>query len=821
MRHFIILIVMLVTTFSACQQSKKYSNSNLKLEIAEHGLCVNAPRMTLNNAQPGVMLLVGKEEKSLNWFPEESKSPTRAKRRTPQGNAVDLTRTWRHPDGYELTWTICRLTENPGFTIRSTFTNNSKEDIRLKNFMLCQTGQEGLVCDGDPVGWWLLPAMNYSRQAGNLAQVFPSEKRLQEQSVWGYDRIPDDDPRNDDGHWRIFEDVITLYSDKDRGGMALGAVGPGVSYVQFNCRVDSGKILLEILSRMDEILVEPGESRQSEEVLVLAQPYQEALTNLFSWMAETHGARVKRQPVFGWCSWYDRLFDIDADHIEKIIETVKAQCNEQPFEVIQIDDGWQKSYGDWQANDKFPQGMALPASKIRDAGAIPGIWMAPILCETEKHDNWFQHQSGNLLDPTHPEAEKFIAASIQKMMDSGFRYYKFDYNSITDYRPYNPKMTSFQIMRHLFSLYRQAIGEESFMLACGAEQRPVVGLADASRIGWDTLARWKSYPIADDGLPTLPTDIFDGIFTTALTSMMNDILFACDPDVSYMLPRATSHIWQGPKETFIPEKHGLKWPGLQTFHSYAGLLGGMALVSEPLYQSKYKSQNAMRMLEIWNPPAPDKGWSMNGDIDPWGQQFGYVAKRPWGNFAAVVLWNMQDESADLDLDDYAVKVLGEKYHIWSFWDEQYLGIGDASFVAKNVQPRGCALVRLTPIADESSPLIVGSNLHIGMGSAELKSVESAAGDLKLELTNAGARNGKLFIFSLKPVEVQEVSGCQAAVVPYEKNIFALVLTDRSRTEKNSIHLITVDAALTNDASDDSTSRHNFSKASFGRFENEF
>jgi len=75
--------------------------------------------------------------------------------------------------------------------------------------------------------------------------------------VYGYDGIDTLDQRNIDGHWRFHEELVTLYNDSDRKGMAMGAVGPGVSYVNFNCRVDKGNILLEILSQMDEILVDP------------------------------------------------------------------------------------------------------------------------------------------------------------------------------------------------------------------------------------------------------------------------------------------------------------------------------------------------------------------------------------------------------------------------------------------------------------------------------------------------------------------------------------------------------------------------------------
>ena len=782
----IILPVCFLFLLLSCQKVEK----DKMVSISDGVLNANFPGISLSGGRPGIELLTGEDENALNWFPEETGAFDKKERITPQGNAIDYSVTWHDSNGYELTWTLCKLNDKPGFTLRSSFKNNSKDPVRLKNFIICKTPQDGFVSTGDPASWWLLPAMNnYSRQAGNLAQVFPSKKRLVEQKVYGVSLSRDNSPRDIDGHWRYLDEAITLYSDKDRSGLAMGAVGPGVSYVKFNCRVDSGKILVEIISEMDEIIVDPGESRESEEVLFLAQPYEEALTNLFSWVAETHNARTKREPIYGWCSWYDRYFDIDAQHILNITKAVKEIHEIAPLQIIQIDDGWQKSAGDWTANDKFPAGMKFYADKIIDAGSIPGIWMSPIRCLLPKPSEWFQNKNGDYFDPTHPEAEKFMSSSIQGMKDAGFRYFKFDYNEIGTYRPYNPKMTSFQIMRHLFTIYRQAIGEESFMLACGAPMRPVVGLADASRIGFDVIARWKSYPLADDNLSPLPADVFNGIITTAVSSMVNDRLYFNDPDITYLLPRAENRLWLGPEELFNPEKHGLKWSELKSFHSYFGLLGGMAMVSEPLYETKYRQQNPLRMLSILSPTAPDKGWSMNGDIDPWGRQFGFVAERSWGNFASVVLWNKEDISSDLRLDTHTLQAIGKKFYVWSFWDDEFMGIGDSTFIAKNIIQRGCALLRLTQIPEQNDlPLLIGSNLHISMGSAELESISTKTNEMKIGLTNAGARDGKIFIYSAVPLKVTNATGCEAFVLPQQENIYAVIINDRSRTEENTISL---------------------------------
>ncbi len=786
MRTIILPFLILTTVLISCQ---KADEPGTNLVLNGNDLNAEFEGLIIQHAQAGIQLLTGEDEKEMEWFPSGPPDIRKAERNTPIGEATDISMTWQHEDGYEMNWIVSQLKNASGFTLRASITNHSDELLRIRNFILSRTQQQGVVCKGDPAGWWLLSPMNNTRQGANLAQVLPSRLRLKEQNVYGYDKYTDEDPRNGDGHWRFFEEAISLYREPDRKGIVIGPVGPGVSHVNLNCRVDNGNILLEIVSSMDEILLDPSETRVSEEVLILQKPYKEALTTLFSWMAETHYARKKRDPIFGWCSWYDRYTNIDQEHILRITETIKSQREVLPFQVIQIDHGWHGPFGDWDENEKFSLGMDHIAEKIRDAGAIPGIWLAPVVCDIEKPEDWFQTPEGGFLDPTHPEVEEFILSTVRTAKEQGYRYFKFDYNYLKDFRPFNQKMTHFEVMRHLFRLYREAIGEESYMLACGAPTRPVIGIADANRIAWDAIARWKSFPLADDGIPTLPTDIFDGIYNIAGSAVMNNIIYHNDPDVAYMLPRAESHIWQGPKEDFDPDIHGLKWPGLQTWNSYVGLLGGMALVSEPLYEDKYKQPETIRMLEILNPPSPDKGWSMNGDIDPWSRQFGFVTEKSWGSSASVALWNKEDQAMDLTLDAYSLKSLGDRFHAWSFWEEKYLGLVDGSFIARNVPPHGCALLRLTKPADNTGmPLIVGSTLHISMGSGELKSVETGEGELVIDLTDGGARDGKIFLHYTGSMTVKQSDGCEATIISEEPDIHILSISSRVRQEKNTIRL---------------------------------
>jgi hypothetical protein len=138
---------------------------------------------------------------------------------------------------------------------------------------------------------------------------------------------------------------------------------------------------------------------------------------------------------------------------------------------------------------------------------------------------------------------------------------------------------------------------------------------------------------------------------------------------------------------------------------------------------------------------------------------------------------------------FALSELGARFHAWSFWEEKYLGVIDGSFTAREVPGHGCCLLRLTRVMEyEETPLIVGSNLHISMGSAEFSSVRSSSGKFEIELTDAGARDGKIFLYYYGSLEVDQTYGCQASLTSAGQGIYILSLSDRTRKEKNAVSL---------------------------------
>jgi alpha-galactosidase len=303
---------------------------------------------------------------------------------------------------------------------------------------------------------------------------------------------------------------------------------------------------------------------------------------------------------------------------------------------------------------------------------------------------------------------------------------------------------------------------------------------DACRIGPDSAPTWSAVH---------PCTILEAIRSLGLNAWANKLLFANDPDVTYARARGDFDPIGGNSETF---KSKLSLAELQTWHSFVGLLGGMVLFSDPVQKSEYHEASALRMLEILHPPAPDLGRSIHPGTDRNHTRFGFAAERIWGNFASVLVWNSAEEPSTVALKTSKLDCLGKQFHAWSFWDERYIGIVNHGYITEKLEPHACALLRLTEAAEfGNKPILIGSTLHISMGSAEITNILIQEKSMIIQLTDAGAQEGKLFIFSKQPLEVISSTGCKVKSLCKRDNddVWSLELVHRVKGAAQSCELI--------------------------------
>lgn len=208
-----------------------------------------------------------------------------------------------------------------------------------------------------------------------------------------------------------------------------------------------------------------------------------------------------------WCSWYSFYTHIS----EKRLATVLNDLNGHPFDVFQVDDGWQRAIGDWIPNEKFPSGMDDFAARIRRSGRTPGLWLAPLIVVPSstlyhQHPNWLLHdKNGKLvsagfnwgeslyaLDTSHPEVLMWLAALMKQVRIWGYDYVKLDFlyaGALPGVRHNDTPRE--QAYRQGLRTIRDALGC-AYLLTCGAPIIPSIGLCDGLRVGPDVASYWAS-----------------------------------------------------------------------------------------------------------------------------------------------------------------------------------------------------------------------------------------------------------------------------------------------------------------------------------------
>jgi len=263
--------------------------------------------------------------------------------------------------------------------------------------------------------------------------------------------------------------------------------------------------------------------------------------------------RIKKDSVPRiWCSWYSLYTTID----EKILFDTFDGLDDLPFDVLQVDDGWQVAIGDWEVNKKFPSGMEALASKIKSSGKKAGLWFAPLIATKSsqlfrEHKDWFlRDENGRFvsagfnwderlyaLDTTHPDVTTWLVALMQRARSWGFDYLKLDFlyaGAMKGKRFID--MPRERAYRECLILLREAMGTDAFFLACGTPILPTLGVCDAIRIGPDVSHEWEKFRDAILLNNFTVPGTRNGI-RTSINRLWLKPLIHIDPDVEYFVSR--------------------------------------------------------------------------------------------------------------------------------------------------------------------------------------------------------------------------------------------------------------------------------------------
>lgn len=265
-------------------------------------------------------------------------------------------------------------------------------------------------------------------------------------------------------------------------------------------------------------------------------------------LGKRFGRKTNKPAPRIWCSWYGVYTAIDQPLLYQVFDDLE----DFPFDVLQVDDGWQITTGDWTANSKFPSGMKALADKIKSTGRKAGLWLAPLIAVKSsklfhEHPDWFLrdargrfvsagHNWGErlyTLDTTHPAALEWLTALMKQVRAWGFDYLKLDFlfGGALPGKRYKdmPREAAY---RQAMKAMREAMGNDAYFLACGAPILPSLGLCDALRVGPDVAGVWEDHRDAVLLYNPAAPSAKNAIRTTLHRRWLNPLV-QIDPDAAY------------------------------------------------------------------------------------------------------------------------------------------------------------------------------------------------------------------------------------------------------------------------------------------------
>ncbi|SEO33512.1 glycoside hydrolase family 36 protein [Paenibacillus sp. OV219] len=293
-----------------------------------------------------------------------------------------------------------------------------------------------------------------------------------------------------------------------------------------SCKRFTGEIRLadghfEIVLNGEGLVIEPGESWELEQLVILPGGQREELLEYYAGLiAANHPPLLVASVPNGWCSWYWFGPQVTEEDIYRNLNVIGQTVPK--LQYIQIDDGYQAYMGDWLTPGRSFGNMQGLCRQIRASGSEPAIWVAPFIAERNSsllrdHPDWFVQdaQDGGplasdtisfggwrngpwyMLDGTHPEARGYLRHVFKTMREEwGCRYFKLDANiwgALPGGLRYNRQATKTEAYRLGMQAVFEGAGSDSFLLGCNAPMWPSLGTVHGMRVTGDIDRNWPTF----------------------------------------------------------------------------------------------------------------------------------------------------------------------------------------------------------------------------------------------------------------------------------------------------------------------------------------
>ncbi len=545
----------------------------------------------------------------------------------------------------------------------------------------------------------------------------------------------------------------------------------GIMHV--HCRSD--RPALSLAAQTDGIPLEPQETLRSE------WGYVEFVDLPCFDPAAGYAAAVARQmnprrqaapPPAKWTHWYhyfqsitEELFLANLEEIDKVRAAI-------PFRTVQLDDGYQSAWGDWDTtNAKFPHGLGHLADQIRAKGYTAGLWLAPFVADprskiAQQHPDWlvkdarcksicsgyFYQFFGHALDVSHPGVQEHLYRLMDKIAHEwGFGFVKtdFTYAGALPGKRYDRRLTRAQVFRRGMEIIRKGIGEETFLLGCGCPFGPAIGLVDAMRVGPDTAPNWNPF------LWSVPWSAPLLRKERSIASLRNNMRHTLN------LSAIHKRWWWNDPDCLMVRDYDTKLSQDEVISNVTltGLSGGLLIHSDDLTRLNPARRHLISLL---TPILSQDARPLDLLEHEMAEIYDLPMTEKWGKWHVTAVFNWEDapRRKSLDLARLGFRS-GQRLHVFDFWQEAYHFVEGQHLDLGILPAHACRLLRTC--AEESSPQIAGSTLHITQGG-EVDGIHDDSSKIKIGLRDLGRQvEGSLWIWTPDPIDRACLQGHEVKV----------------------------------------------------------
>jgi hypothetical protein len=303
------------------------------------------------------------------------------------------------------------------------------------------------------------------------------------------------------GRGTVVSRFLTVLRSDDGGPSLLAGVGALADDLSF----------FRVAGNTLDAGFEPGRVLGREERYVLALGTGDDPIDLLNAYGR-HFSQFARPPqpsLAGWNSWDYYGAAVGMDDLRSEMAAINASPLADKLTHFVIDMGWWSDWGENTPNRRFPASLRAIAREIEEAGFVPGIWHAPLLASTwsrlgrHRQDLFVQAENGGpatvgeqaVLDWSNPDVLEWTHRFFRSLRKAGFRYFKLDYIYSEAVRQagarHDDTRGPYAIIRKGLEVIRDAVGDDSYILNCGAARESSVGITDASRISTDIHTFWS------------------------------------------------------------------------------------------------------------------------------------------------------------------------------------------------------------------------------------------------------------------------------------------------------------------------------------------